>query len=951
MFSLLKWLFGTAQDRIIRRYRTRVQAINQRYEHLKTLPLEQIQAITEDLKQRYQNGSSLDSLLEEAFANLKAMCWQMRSEKIEVMGRILEWNMVPYDEQIIGAIAMFEGNIAEMQTGEGKTLTATMPLYLHALSGKPVHLVTVNDYLAERDKQWAGILLERLGLSTASLTQATPNHERAIVYQADVVYGTASEFGFDYLRDNSMAQTQEQQVQRGHYFAIVDEIDSILIDEARTPLIISGPSHVSYHMYEELKDPVSTLIRLQREQSGRLIGEAKKILDDIGATKDEPNLSSSDQLKLSEACQYLWKVSKSTPHNKMLMKLRELPHIRKALDEQDLRLYIDSNKAEKEQFLSDLYLVVDERRNEFELTDLGIEKWTQIHTSLESQRDASQDFVMLDLAEAYESIDANLNILEEEKLNQKVAVREEDVRRKERSHNLRQLLRAHLLMDRDVDYIIVDEKIVIIDENTGRPQPGRRFSDGLHQAIEAKENVPIQKETQTYATITLQNYFRLYNRLSGMSGTAITEEKEFKETYGVGVVSIPTHCSTQRQDANDLVYMTEREKYAAILKDVKALQAEGRPILIGTDSVETSEKLARIFKQNGIEHVILNAKNHAQEAEIIARAGQAFSVTISTNMAGRGTDITLGQGVAARGGLHVIGTTRHYSRRIDRQLRGRGARMGDPGSSQFYISFEDQLLRLFANERISSLLQKFRPPEGEPISTNMLTRSIETAQKRVEQHHFNMRKHTLEYDNVMNVQRTEIYSFRNELLHSEDMIQLSNELLSQAVEAISEQTEQEQGWSSHNFVQHLCACFPIHFDESLMPTNQSEAISFAERILKEALDFKLQLEIKKFHAIPIEVQPLISQALKMLALRRLDAIWQEHLLAMDHLRSDVQLRALGQKDPLMEYKHEAFTLFQKLSQGLTLQICQDFFRFELTSNQQENTDLPSVEDQPSLRLL
>lgn len=936
MFSLLKWIFGTAQDRMVRRYRQRVNSINRHYEQFKQLPAEQIKELTLTFKQRHQEGASLDSLLEEAFAALKAMCFRMQGEMITVMGHTIEWNMVPYDEQLIGAMAIFEGNISEMQTGEGKTLTATLPLYLHAICGKPVHLVTVNDYLAQRDRQWAGILLEHMGLSTATLTQATPAHERSSVYQADVVYGTASEFGFDYLRDNSMAQSKDQQVQRGHYFAIVDEIDSILIDEARTPLIISGPSQVSRHMYDELKDPVAHLIRLQREQSGRLASEAKRLLDEIGATGLElPKLTQEALKKLHDATLLLWKTSKSTPRNRLLMKLREVPHIRKALDDQDLRLYNESNKDEREATLSELYLVIDERRNEFELTDLGIETWSQIHQQAQSRRDAAQDFVMMDLAEAYEEVDSNHSLSEEERLQQKIAVREEDMQRKERAHNLRQLLRAHLLMDKDVDYIVVEGKIVIIDENTGRPQPGRRFSDGLHQAIEAKEGVHIQKETQTYATITLQNYFRLYSRLSGMSGTAITEEKEFKETYGIGVAAIPTHLICRRQDANDLVFMTEREKYNAILKDVKQIHELGRPILIGTDSVETSEKLSRIFKQNGLTHIVLNAKNHAHEAEIISQAGQKSAITISTNMAGRGTDIKLGAGIAELGGLHVIGTTRHNSRRIDRQLRGRCARMGDPGTSQFYVSFEDQLLRLFANERITSLLQKFRPPEGEPISTSMLTRSIETAQKRVEQHHFNMRKHTLEYDNVMNVQRSEIYAFRNEILHCDDIMEFCKGLIDQAVYSLNARLEQEGPWSSELFSQYLIESFPVNFDEKLMPSDHSKALEFATRMIQEAFAFKIQLEVKKFEALSADISGFIPQAMRMLSLRRLDTYWQQHLLAMDHLRSDVQLRALGQKDPLMEYKHEAFGLFQRLTEVLYLEICQDLFRFQLVPNTHE----------------
>ena len=943
MFGLLKWIFGTAQERLVKRYRSRLSSINRHFEQYQKLSRKEVKALTESFKARIQKGEPLNQLLEEAYAAVKAMCWHMRGDMINVMGHTIEWNIVPYDVQLIGAMAMFENNIAEMQTGEGKTLTATMPLYLHALTGKPVHLVTVNDYLAERDRQWTGVILEELGLTTGTLTQSISLSERKGLYEKDVVYATASELGFDYLRDNSMAQNKQSQVQRGHYFAIVDEIDSILIDEARTPLIISGPSAVSSHLYEELKEPVSTLIRLQKEQSARLATNAKQVFDELGITQENsPKISSNKQSVLDEAILSLWKVSKTTPRNRMLQKLRENNSIRKLLDDQDLKFYNESYKEDRSLALSDLYLVVDEKRNEFELTDKGIELWTEIHHQITGSKSASQDFVMLDLGHEYQNIDDSSSFTPEEQMYQKNLVREEDSRRKERAHNLRQLLRAHLLMDKDVDYIIVENKIVIIDENTGRPQPGRRFSDGLHQAIEAKEGVHIQRETQTYATITLQNYFRLYNHLAGMSGTAITEEKEFKETYNIGVIAVPTHMSTNRKDAEDLVFMTEREKYNAILKDLKEIYEKGRPILIGTESVEISEKLSRIFRQNGINHTILNAKNHAYEAEIISQAGQRNAVTISTNMAGRGTDIKLGEGVAALGGLHVVGTTRHHSRRIDRQLRGRCARMGDPGSSQFYISFEDQLLRLFANERLSGILQRFRPPEGEPISSSLLTRSIETAQKRVEQHHFNMRKHTLEYDNIMNVQRGEIYGFRNDILHSEKIFELCQDIMEDAARALNELVAEEVEWSSKNFSLYLQSHFPIKFDIESMPEEREKAVELAGKILRKTFEVKMNLEAQKLQFLPPDAISILDQAMRTLTLRRLDQCWQGHLLEMDHLRSDVQLRALGQKDPLMEYKHEAFTLFEKLSHHMKIQLCQDLFRFELVASTQNDSDALDV---------
>jgi preprotein translocase subunit SecA len=503
--------------------------------------------------------------------------------------------MVPYDVQMVGAIAMHYGAIAEMQTGEGKTLTAVMPLYLNSLAGKPVHLVTVNDYLAQRDCEWVGSILRWLGLKTGALTNSVPIEKRKEVYACDVVYGTSSEFGFDYLRDNSMAMRKEDQVQRGYYFAIIDEVDSILIDEARTPLIISGPVPDSRQMYEELKGGVAELVRHQRDLCNRLATDARKVIDQLAlnpGTKKDKKQEEAEQ----EAYRKLWLVSKGTPQNKILKRLKENPDIRASIDKWDLHFHSEQNKDERHRALAELYMIVDEKSNEYELTDKGIGGWQTYTSGVGS----AEDFIMIDISEEYIKVDENSVLDEEAKMARKLAVREEDAKRKERAHNLRQLLRAQLLLERDVDYIIHDNKIVIIDENTGRPQPGRRFSDGLHQAIEAKEGVEIQKETQTYATITLQNFFRLYEKLSGMTGTASTEAQEFKEIYKLDVLEIPTHRSCCRKDFHDEIYMTEREKYNAILKEVKATHEQGRPILIGTESVEVSEKLSRIFKQNDL---------------------------------------------------------------------------------------------------------------------------------------------------------------------------------------------------------------------------------------------------------------------------------------------------------------------------------------------------------------
>ncbi len=949
MFGFLKKIFGTAQDRHVKRYRAIVEEVNEWDEKFTSLTDEELQEKTNEFKQRLADGEMLDNLLPEAYATAKGACRRMMGKEVHVSGYDQPWDMIPYDVQILGGIAMHKGAIAEMQTGEGKTLTAVMPLYLNALTGKPVHLVTVNDYLAKRDCEWVGAILRWLGLTTAPLTNDVPPHQRHEVYAHDVVYGTASEFGFDYLRDNSMAMRKEDQVQRGYYFSIIDEIDSILIDEARTPLIISGPVPESRQMYDDLKGGVATLVKYQRDLCSRLATEGRKALEKLGALDETVPLkeiiTKDKRETFDEAMKKLWLVSKGTPRNKVLRRTLEHPDLRASLDEWDLYYYSDQNKAERAEALAELFIIIDERQSEYELTDKGIGKWEEV-----AQQGSADDFIMLDLSDEYLKIDEDLDLSKEQKMERRMKAQEEDAHRKERAHNLRQMLRAHLLMEKDVEYIIQEGKIVIIDENTGRPQPGRRFSDGLHQSIEAKEGVKIQKETQTYATITLQNFFRMYDKLSGMTGTAQTEAGEFKEIYQLEVLEIPTHTPCVRVDENDEIYMTEREKYNAILEAVKEIHEKGRPILVGTESVEISEKLARIFKVNKIDHTVLNARHHDQEAAIIAAAGQRGAITISTNMAGRGTDIKLGEGVAELGGLHVLGTCRHQARRTDRQLRGRGARQGDPGTSKFYVSFEDSLMRLFASPNLTAMLQRFRPPEGEPISARVLNRSIETAQKRIEQRNYMIRKHTLEYDDVMNKQRQEIYSFRNDILCSAEIREIACELIENLciIEATKffRSRSDEGGWDPEGYRDWLMSAFPVPFDSDAFDDEHLEL----EQIEKIAVDGvvgafaeRMAFEDKKVTTQrPEGVEELpekpADRIIRQLMLRRLDQLWQEHLLTMDHLRSEVNLRAVAQRDPLMEFKHEAFDLFHEFSQNLRKQIANDLFRFQIVLRQPSPMD-------------
>jgi preprotein translocase subunit SecA len=954
MFGFIKKIFGTAQSRLIRKYAKIVKEINKIDEEYISLSDQELKNKTYEFKQRIANGEPLDSLLPEAYATVKNACRRLCGTEVDVSGYSQKWDMVPYDVQMIGAIAMHYGAISEMQTGEGKTLTASMPLYLNALTGKPTHLITVNDYLAQRDCAWIGSIFTWLGLVARPLTNSTPHHKRKEVYAADVVYGTASEFGFDYLRDNSMAQTLQDQSQRGHYFAIVDEIDSILIDEARTPLIISGPSGGSRQMYDELKDDVSLLVKLQRDFCSKLATDSKKTIDKLSLFFGHGSTSKPDKQQEEErslAIKNMFLVTKGMPQNKILKRIKEDPDLRAELEKWETYFYAEPNKEERHAFLSQLYIIVDERASEYELTDKGIQAWVEASHG----KTSGNDFIMLDLGHEYALIDANPEFDEQEKVRQKVLLRDADSQRKERAHNLRQMLRAHLLMEKDIDYIIEDDKVVIIDENTGRPQPGRRFADGLHQAIEAKEGVSIQGETQTYATITLQNYFRLYNKLAGMTGTAMTEANEFKEIYKLEVVAIPTHRTCLRLDADDEIYMTEREKYNALIKDIEEIHKIGRPILIGTESVEVSEKLSRILKQHKLEHTVLNAKNHEREAEIIADAGKIGAITVATNMAGRGTDIKLQPGVAELGGLHVIGTTRHQSRRIDRQLRGRCARLGDPGSSKFYVAFEDSLMRLFTSPKVTAFLQRFRPPEGEAISAKVLNKSIETAQKRVEQRNYTMRKHTLEYDDVMNRQRAEIYSFRNEVLSTLDSLHLVRDLLESVCLQMSDKLLDQSALSGNTerYRQWLMNTFPVTFDQETF-AGRHQKIEDLENIaidkVLHAFETKIHRETETIQTIqeglPLDaVKPpalsILQEVIRSLLIRNIDKHWQDHLLNIDHLRTEVHLRVIGQKDPLTEFKHEAFALFDSFSLKIKKEIAHALFKFEMVAPER-----PSVTRQP-----
>ena len=918
--NLLKFLFGTKNDRELKKLWPIVREINVLEEKLQAENLtdEDFPKRTAELKARVAETiaktmpknpdkdqekatvqAALDAVLPEAFALLKNACRHLVGTTEEVCGHTLTWNMVPFDVQLLGGIVLHQGKISEMQTGEGKTLVATMPLYLNALAGKNVQLVTVNDYLALRDATWMGHLYKYLGLTVGCIQNSMDSEERRAQYNCDITYGTNSEFGFDYLRDNGMAQQPEQVVQNGHNFAIVDEVDSILIDEARTPLIISGPATISTsHVYTELNPLVSSIVRVQMAMCNDLIRDAKKAIDagDVDTFKDK-----------------IYQVYHSMPRHKQFRHMLEDATLRKHHEDVEMQFLSEMRKEHARALRDELYFTIDERTREVSLTDKGCEKICPSDPAM---------FVLPDLAAQMSAIDGDKSLSDAERIEKRRETQSAFVEKSDRVHVVDQLLRAYCLYEKDVEYVVQDNHVYIVDEFTGRVLPGRRWSDGLHQAVEAKEGVEIEKESQTLATITIQNYFRLYRKLSGMTGTAETEAREFKDSYKLDVVSIPTNKPVNRIDGNAQIYRTAREKFKAIIADVAKRHEKGQPILLGTVEVSTSEVLSRMLKIAHIPHEVLNAKNHAREAEIVALAGQPGAVTIATNMAGRGTDIKLGDGVTELGGLHVIGSERHESRRIDRQLRGRCSRQGDPGSSQFFISLEDKLMRLFGSQRISGIMQRLGLKEGEVMEHKWLNRSVETAQRRVEQQHFAVRKRTLEYDDVMNKQRSIVYELRGRVLNG-DPEAVHNLILDVMNDLVMTQAERylfdAKDGSLIDFMNWLGVTFPITVTEDelrpLLGTPESAGELVMKRV-EEAYEAKCAGEDPA--TLPYMERGVFLQVI--------DREWQEYLRAMDDLRTGVNLRAYGQRDPLIEYKKEAFNMFETLMTTIKSKVVSSEFR-------------------------
>ena len=928
-------------------------------------------AVMKETAKRFVNNSSLKvkatpfdrEISTKDYVNLEGedAIW---SNSWDAAGKPITWDMVHYDVQLIGGSVLHQGKIAEMMTGEGKTLVATLPIYLNALTGKGVHVVTVNDYLAKRDAAWMGPIFEFHGLSIDCIDHHQPNSDaRRKAYQADITYGTNNEFGFDYLRDN-MAHSPNDLVQRPHNFTIVDEVDSVLVDDARTPLIISGAiPQGDRHEFNELKPKVEEIVKLQNRYLTGILAEAKKLIADK---------------KTKEGGFLLFRAFRGIPKNKALIKYLSQEGIKQLLQKTE-NFYMQDNNREMPKIDEELYYVIDEKNNSIDLTDKGI-------SHLAGKNTEDHFFVLPDMGIEVGKID-DKDISDEEKTKEKEELYREFSIKSERIHTLNQLLKAYSLFEKDVEYVLIEDQIKIVDEQTGRVMEGRRYSDGLHQAIEAKENVKIEDATQTFATITLQNYFRMYRKLSGMTGTAVTEAGEFWEIYKLDVVEIPTNVPLIRDDREDLIYKTKREKYNSVIDEIVRLVGEKRPILVGTTSVEISELLSKLLTRKKIDHNVLNAKLHKKEADIVASAGNPGVVTIATNMAGRGTDIKLTDEVKKAGGLAIIGTERHDSRRVDRQLRGRAGRQGDPGSSQFYVSLEDNLMRLFGSERIAKMMDKMGLKEGEVIQHSMISKSIERAQKKVEENNFGIRKRLLEYDDIMNAQREVIYKRRRHALYGERLqVDIVN-MVYDTCESIVMENKPNSDYSNFEFEL-------IRFSSTTSPFSKEEFNEKDEQVLIEELfqtvykHYKNKIEANAVAAYPVikdvyekqgdryerivvpftdgvktiqvvtnlkdayesNGKQLITDFEKNIALAIIDETWKDHLRKMDDLKQSVQNATYEQKDPLLIYKFEAFELFKIMLDKVNKDVLSFLFKGELPSQNPQQVSQAREQKQEKVKL-
>jgi preprotein translocase subunit SecA len=939
MLEILKKIFGDKHTKDTKLLWPIVEEIKEEYENIKDLTEEELRSKTAEFKEKIQNYTAelrqkievlkerlkadedfdrqplydelneqevelndkyeeiLDQLLPEAFAVVKATCQKLLGKTWTVAGNKITWDMVPYDVQLMGGVVLHQGKIAEMATGEGKTLVATMPLYLNALTGRGVHLITVNDYLALRDSEWMGEIYKFHGLTVGVILNTMNPDDRKREYDCDITYGTNNEFGFDYLRDN-MAIEKQNQVQRKYNYAIVDEVDSVLIDEARTPLIISGAVDVDDQKFDEMKPKVERLVRLQSSFVAKLVADAENLL------KEDNNST--------EAGIYIFRAYRGLPKSNKLTKVLSEPVNKKLMNSTEMEFLRE--KAKNMHVIDEeLFFVIDEKNNTIDLTEKGREE-------LARGSGIEKDFFILpDLGTEISKFENDETLSDQEKVRKKDALYQHYSIASERIHTIHQLLKAYTLFEKDDEYVITEEgKIAIVDEFTGRVLPGRRYSDGLHQAIEAKENVKVEKDTQTLATITLQNYFRMYNKLAGMTGTAETEEGEFFEIYKLEVIVVPTNQVCVRADEDDAIYKTRREKLNAVIDQIEELRKQGRPVLVGTTSVEVSETISRMLKRKGIPHNVLNAKQHQREAEIIQHAGEVGAVTIATNMAGRGTDIKLGAGVVGKGGLFILGTERHESRRIDRQLRGRCGRQGDPGTTKFFLSLEDDLMRLFGSDRIASVMERMGIKEGEVIQHPLITRSVERAQKKVEENNFSIRKRLLEYDDTMNQQREVIYTRRQRALEGD---RLKGEIFEMLDELISDILGK---YFDDVLVDALKEDLLLHLlvDINIKPEEFQELGQ--DGIKDKILDASKAFYNKKEEMITSD---LMARLERYAVLSVIDHKWKEHLREMDDLKEGIGLRAYGQKDPLVEYKGEAFKLFVSLLEQIRNEVVSFAFKF------------------------
>ena len=873
-------IFGSRNERELKKIRPLLERINALESEIKKLSESQLKAKTAEFKERYGRGESLDDLLVEAYAVVRETARRVLGER-------------HYDVQLLGGVVLHQGKITEMATGEGKTLVSTLPAYLNALTGRGVHIITVNDYLAKRDRDWMGKIYEYLGINVDVIYHDLETTSRRNAYQADITYGTNTEFGFDYLRDN-MAHSIEEQVQREHYYAIVDEVDSILVDEARTPLIISGSVEHSSNRYAEMKPVVQRLVNAQTTLVNKLIKEAEDLLNE-GKEYD-------GGIKLLQA-------KRGSPKNKRFLKILKEGKYKKLVENVEMDFIRDKKLSELDE---ELYFAIEEKNNVVDLTDKG--------RHFLAPNDPEM-FVLPDLIQFEEESDLE----EAEKNKRRAALEKEFSDKGEKIQNVQQLLRAYSLFEKDVGYVVSDGKVLIVDEFTGRLLPGRRYSEGLHQALEAKEEVTIEGETQTFATITLQNYFRMYEKLAGMTGTAETEAPEFLKIYKLDVLVIPTNEPVRRTDYPDMIYKTRGEKYRAVIDAIVEMQAQNRPVLVGTTSVEVSETLSRMLGKK-IKHSVLNAKRHKEEAEIVAHAGQPGAVTIATNMAGRGTDIKLGPGVAEAGGLHIVGTERHEARRIDRQLRGRTGRQGDPGASRFYLSLEDDLLRIFGSERIATIMEKMGMEDGQPIEHPLITRAIENAQGRVEAHNFDIRKHLLDYDDVMNKQREVIYEQRNRVLRGENLREDIMEMIEEFCDDLGNKYVHPDlppsEWDLRGLQEEIFRLFAFRFS---LTRQQIEELS-QEKLLDLVINQTQQTYQQKEREFG---EPGLRYLESICSLHAIDTLWKEHLLNLDHLKEGIGLRGYGQKNPLNEYQREGFEMFQELIQRIKEETISRLFRMRI----------------------